>query len=114
MGINAFTALGKTVKLVAAVTAPTPVQVPSTTLGGNQYRVINLSSTTACFLAYSQNSADAATNCVIPTGAGANSTAVLTLLPQTDEILSFVPNAYFTAITASGTADLYIVPGDGL
>ena len=114
MGINAFTALGKTVKLVAASSAPTPVQVPSTTLGGNQYRVINLSSNTACFLAYAQTSAAAATNCVIPTGEGANSTAVLTLLPQTDEILSFVPNAYFTAITSSGTADLYITPGDGL
>jgi hypothetical protein len=114
MGINAFTALGKTVKLVADTTAPTPVQVPSTTLGGNQYRVINLSSNTACFLAYAQTSAAAATNCVIPTGEGANSTPVLTLLPQTDEILSFVPNAYFTAITSTGTADLYITPGDGL
>ena len=114
MGINAFTALGKTIKLVAATTAPTPVQVPSTTLGGNQYRVINLSSNTACWLSYSQVSADAATNCVIPTGIDANSTAVLTLLPQTDEILSFVPNAFFTAITSSGTADLYICPGDGL
>jgi hypothetical protein len=51
---------------------------------------------------------------VIPTGVGANSTTVLPLLPQTDEILSFVPNAYFTAITASGTADLYITPGDGM
>jgi len=36
------------------------------------------------------------------------------LLPNTDEILSFVPNAYFTAITASGTAQIYITPGDGL
>ena len=114
MGINAFTTLGKTVKLVAASTPPSPVQVPSTTLGGNQYRVINLSNSTACFLSFSQTAADATTNCVIPTGAGANSTAVLTLLPQTDEILSFVPNAYFTAITSSGTADLYICPGDGL
>jgi hypothetical protein len=25
-----------------------------------------------------------------------------------------VPNGYFTAITSSGTADLYITPGDGL
>lgn len=114
MGINAFTSLGKTVKLVAANVAPTPVQVPSTTLGGNQYRVINLSSNTACFLAYAQTAALANTNCVIPTGDGANSQPVLTLLPQTDEILSFVPNAYFTAITSSGTADLYITPGDGL
>ena len=114
MGINAFTVLGKTVKLTAASTAPTPVQVPSTTLGGNQYRVINLSADTPCFLAYAQNAADATTNCVIPTGDSANSQPVLTLLPQTDEILSFVPNAYFTAITSSGTADLYICPGDGL
>ena len=114
MGINAFTSLGKTVKLVAAATAPTPVQVPSTTLGGNQYRVINLSSNTACFLAYAQTEAGATSNCVIPTGVGANSTTVLPLLPQTDEILSFVPNAYFTAITTSGTADLYITPGDGM
>lgn len=114
MGLNAFTVLGKTVKITAATTPPTPVQVPSTTLGGNQYRVINLSSNTACFLAFAQNLVDAATNCVIPTGDGANSATVLTLLPQTDEILSFVPNAYFTAITDSGTADLYICPGDGL
>jgi len=114
MGINAFTSLGKTVKLVAAATAPTPVQVPSTTLGGNQYRVINLSSNTACFLAYAQTEAGATSNCVIPTGVGANSTTVLPLLPQTDEILSFVPNAYFTAITTAGTADLYITPGDGV
>ena len=114
MGINAFTSLGKTVKLVAASTAPTPVQVPSTTLGGNQYRVINLSSNTACFLAYAQTEAGATSNCVVPTGIGANSATVLPLLPQTDEILSFVPNAYFTAITTAGTADLYITPGDGM
>lgn len=114
MGLNAFTVLGKTVKITAATTAPTPVQVPSTTLGGNQYRVINLSSNTACFLAFAQDAASATANCVIPTGDGSNSQTVLTLLPQTDEILSFVPNAYFTAITGSGTADLYICPGDGL
>jgi len=36
------------------------------------------------------------------------------LLPSTDEILTFVPNAYFTGVTASGTATVYITPGDGL
>jgi hypothetical protein len=35
-------------------------------------------------------------------------------LPSTDEILTFVPNAYFTAISSSGTATIYITPGDGL
>lgn len=114
MSINAFTALGKTVKLVAAATAPTPVQVPSTTLGGNQYRITNFSSNVSCFLSYSQTSADAATNCVIPTGDSANSTSVIALLPSTSQVLSFVPNAYFTAITSADTADVYLTPGDGL
>jgi len=36
------------------------------------------------------------------------------LLPGTDEILSFVPNAYFTGVTSSGTASIYVTPGDGL
>ena len=41
MGINAFCKTGNTVTFTAGVTAPTPVQVSSTTLGGNQYRIIN-------------------------------------------------------------------------
>jgi hypothetical protein len=49
-----------------------------------------------------------------------NSTAVVTttgnsipLLAGTDEILTFVPNAYFSGITSSGTAVIYVTPGDG-
>lgn len=112
MGLNAFTSLGKTVKLTASTSPPDAVQVPSTTLGGNQYRVINISSNTACFLSYAQTQAAAELNCNVPLSG--NSEAVLPLLPQTDEILSFVPNAYFTAITTAGNCDLYITPGDGL
>jgi hypothetical protein len=36
------------------------------------------------------------------------------LLAGTDEILTFVPNSYFTGITSSGTAVIYITPGDGM
>ena len=43
-----------------------------------------------------------------------SSQASFPLLPGTDEILSFVPNAYFTGITSSGNATVYITPGDGL
>ena len=111
---SAFTVTGNTVTITAATSYPPAAQVSSVTLGGNQYRIINSSSDTGCFLSFSQDAATAQTNCVIPTGSGANSSRVLYLLPNTDEILSFVPNAYFTAITSSGTAVLYIVPGDGL
>ena len=109
MGINAFTRTGNTITFTAATTAPTPVQCPSTTLGGNQYRIIN-SGTVVVFLGYGTTSSEASNNATVITTTGLS----LPLLPNTDEILSFVPNAYFTAITASGTASIYITPGDGL
>jgi hypothetical protein len=114
MGLNAFTVLGNTAKMTAAATPPTPIQVSSTTLGGNQYRIINLSSTTTAFLSYASTAAIATSNCVIPTGDGANAQNCIPLLPNTDEILSFIPNGFFTARTVSSTADIFITPGDGL
>ena len=111
---GAYTVTGNTITLTAATSAPSPVQCSSVTLGGNQYRVINASTTVGCFLSFAVDAATATSNCVIPTGAGANSTRTLYLLPSTDEVITFIPNAYFTAITASGTAVLYISPGDGM
>ena len=111
---GAYTVTGNTIKLTAATSAPTPLQCSSVTLGGNQYRIINASTTQGCFLSFASDAATATANCVIPTGAGANSSRTLYILPSTDEVITFVPNAYFTAITPANTADLYIVPGDGL
>jgi len=109
----AFTPLGNTVVLTAATSAPSAVQVNSSgSFGGNQYRIINASTTQGCFLSYAQTSSVAQTNCVIPTGG--NSTTTLYILPNTDEIITFVPNAWFTAITAANSATLYIVNGDGM
>mgnify|MGYP006276500475 CR=1 FL=1 len=113
MSVNAaFTPSGNTVTITAATSAPVASQVPSTTIGGNQYRVINASTTQGAFLTWGQNATTAQNNAVIPTG---NTTFnMLYLLPNTDEILTFVPNAYFTAITAANSATLYITPGDGM
>jgi len=106
MGIQAFTSMGNTVTFVAAGTPPTAVQATSKTLGGNQYRIIN-AGTAIVFLGFATNAADAATNAnSVPTS--------LPLLPGTDEILTFVPNAYFTGKSASGSVTIYITPGDGL
>lgn len=109
MGTQAFTKLGNTVAFTANVAAPTPVQAVSTTLGGNQYRIINAGSVTV-FLGYGATVSDASNNAAVVTTTGPS----LPLLPGTDEILTFVPNAYFTGITSSGTAQVYISPGDGL
>ena len=62
------------------------------------------------FLGYGVDAANATANAIQVT----SSQASFPLLPSTDEILTFIPNAYFTGVTASGTATVYITPGDGL
>ena len=109
MGLNAFQKTGNTVTFTADTVAPTPVQCSSTTLGGNQYRVINTGTVTV-FMGYGATASDATNNTSIITTTGPS----FPILPNTDEILTFVPNAYFTGITSSGTATIYITPGDGL
>ena len=109
MGLNTFTKTGNTVTFLAATTAPTPVQCASTTIGGNQYRIINAGNVTV-FLGYGATASDATNNAVQVT----SSQAAFPLLPSTDEILTFMPNAYFTGVVASGNATVYITPGDGL
>ena len=109
MGTNAFQKTGNTAAFIANTTAPTPVQAVSTTLGGNQYRIIN-SGTVTVFMGYGANAAAASAAATVVTTSG----EAIPLLPGTDEILTFVPNAYFTGITISGTANVYVTCGDGL
>lgn len=109
MGIQAFTAMGNTVTFTASTSAPTPVQAVSSTLGGNQYRIINTGLVTV-FLGYGTTSATATSNAAVVTSTASS----IPIIAGTDEILSFVPNAYFTGITSSGSAVIYVTPGDGL
>jgi hypothetical protein len=111
MSVNApFTPTGNTIVFTANVSAPTPVQVPTTGgLGSNQYRIIN-SGSSLVFLGYGANATVASSGAVAPTTTQNN---CLALLPGTDEIITFIPNAYFTGITVSGNATIYIVAGDG-
>ena len=110
MGIQAFTKTGNTVVFTANTAAPTAVQAVSSTLGGNQYRIINTSSNVTVFLGYGTTADEANTAAAVVT----TTSPAFPLLPGTDEILSFVPNAYFTGITNSGNATIYVTPGDGL
>ena len=109
MAVSApFTPTGNTVTFTAATSAPTAVQCPSTTLGGNQYRIVN-AGTVVAFLGVGTTAANALSNAVVVT----TTAPCIPMLPGTDEIITFVPNAYFTAITSTGTAAVYITPGDG-
>lgn len=108
MSTQAFTPTGNTVTFTANTSAATPVQAVSTTLGGNQYRILN-SGTVTVFMGVGSTSALATANATVVT-----STALaIPLLAGTDEILTFSPNSYFTGITSSSTAVVFITPGDG-
>lgn len=109
MSVNApFCPSGNTVTFTAATVVPTPVQAVSTTLGGNQYRILNAGSVTA-FLGIGTTAAQStASATVVSTTANC-----IPVLAGTDEIITFQPNAYFTGITGSSTAVIYVTPGDG-
>ena len=109
MGTQAFQKMGNTVAFTAATTAPTAVQAVSTTLGGNQYRIINAGLVTV-FLGYGTTAAEANNNAAVVSTTGPS----IPLLPGTDEILTFLPNAYFSGVTSSSTATVYITAGDGM
>jgi hypothetical protein len=108
MSTQAFTPTGNTVMFTANTTAPTPVQAVSTTLGGNQYRILN-SGTVTVFMGVGSIAALSTSNATVIT----STSATIPLLAGTDEILTFSPNSYFTGITAASTAVVYLTPGDG-
>jgi hypothetical protein len=111
MSVSApFTPSGNTVMITAAVTAPNAVQVISTTLGGNQYRVINNGSVTA-FIGFGTTAAEAVANATAPTSG--SPTRAIPALAGTIEVLSFQPNAFVSAATLSSTATVYVTCGDG-
>lgn len=109
MAVSApFTPTGNTVTFTAANVAPTPVQCVSSTLGGNQYRLLNAGSVTV-FLGVGTTEAQASASATVVT----TTANCIPLLAGTDEIITFTPNAYFTGITSSSTAVVYITCGDG-
>lgn len=112
MSVQAFQVQGNTIAIAATTAASTPVQIQTVfSPGSNRFRIIN-SGLVIVFLSFGNTAAEATTNCVIPIpGTPQN---CIPLLPGTDEILTFTQEGYFAAITSSGTATIYITPGDGM
>jgi hypothetical protein len=109
--MNAFAPHGLTVKFTAATSAPSPIQAANYEQSGmaGQYRLINNGSQTV-FLGVGSTSAEATANATVITSTG----KAIPILPGTDEILSFGFNAWFTGITSTGTAEIFITPGAGI
>ncbi len=107
MGIMPFSPMGNTVSFVAAVSPPTPVQASGSIVGATQYRVHNTGNTVV-YLGFgpTANAATAMANTAV-TG------STISLVGGGVEIFTFNANQYFTGATASGTAVVTILPGDG-
>lgn len=114
---RAFNPGGKTIAVAGATTAPTGGQAiafnATASSHTNQYRIHNAGTVTA-FIASGVDASTAQTNSVIPTGTGASSKDSYPIVAGGVEVWSFPPNTFFSAITASGTATIYITPGSGL
>jgi len=109
MNVSAFGKLGNTVAFTANVAAPSPIQAISVGIGATQYEVQNAGTVTV-FLGYGSTGAIATNNAVVTS----TTSAGYPILPGADKVITAPPNAFFTGVTASGTAVIYVTPGEGL
>ena len=110
--LQAFAPSGNTYTFTANTSGniPTPVQVLGSAGGSTaQYLLTNIGANIA-FISYSNTSAGASTNCVIPTG---TSQAAIPVLAFSQIIVTLMTQAYFCGITASGTSIIYVQAGAG-
>ena len=110
MGIMAFTPMGNTVTFTAAATAPTPVQVTSNIIGATQYKIVIPAGSSTVFIGYGPTAAAATAGATAITSTG----NAFVMLAGTDQIITLNANQYFTGVTDTGTAKVYIMSGDGM
>lgn len=105
----AFAPLGPTVSFLAATPTP-PTAAQATTNAGETpsgvYRVVNSGAVTV-FLGVGTSSALAVT-------AASTLATSIPLLPGAVEVIRFAPNLYFTGLSASSTATVYVTQGIGI
>ena len=102
---EAFQPLGLTVNFTGATSAPTAVQPGPSNVVNTNYRFVNVGTVTV-FLGTGTTSALAVT--------AASVTTAIPLVAGAVEIMSFAAGTFFTGITASGTAVVYVTQGQGL
>ena len=102
---EAFQPLGLTVNFTGATSAPTAVQPGPSNVVNTNYRFVNVGAVTV-FLGTGTTSALAVTAAAVATS--------IPLVAGAVEIMSFAAGTFFTGITASGTAVVYVTQGQGL
>lgn len=110
--MRAFQPMGNTIVIAGNSVAPSGKQALG--FGSNQptwYRIFNPDGVTAWY-ALGTSGGAAQTNAVIPLNA--TPSAGIGLPPLAVEVITAPPGVYFSAITASGNANVQVTPGEGL
>lgn len=102
-----FLPLGDTITITAATTAPSGVKPtaqvwPPT---DNHYRIVNAGTVTA-FLGVGGDATSSTAKALVASG--------VPILPGAVEVLRFPVDSFFSAITSSGTATIYVTVGEGI
>lgn len=110
MAEEPFFRRGATISITAATTAPAGAQAPDSNPdnvgGAGHYRVFNAGSVIV-FLASGLSASEAQTE-------AATLATSIPIPPGGVEILKFEKQAFFSARAASGTATVYVTPGEGI
>lgn len=105
-----FQLQGLTVTFTGAATAPTPVQALGGAGTSSQNYVVSNRGSVDVFMSCEATAAAATSSAVIPTGTGQR----VHVIPYLSQVTIGGPaNAFFTGVTASGTAVVYVTPGEG-
>ena len=106
-----FQPTGNTITFTANISGniPSPVQAKTSAGFDTQYLITNVGANVA-FISYAGSSADATSNCVVPTG---TATTVVPVLNLSQEIITTFANSWFCGITSASTSIIYITPGVG-
>jgi hypothetical protein len=107
----AFNPTGNTVTFTAAVSGSVPTPVQCLSNDGTQspaYLITNLGSVPV-FIGVGKTAAVAIQRAVVP----APSSAAICIMPSSSQAFTLPPDAFFTGITGSGTAVVYVAPGNG-
>ena len=113
----AFQPMGKTVKILANVTANTISMTADSP--SNQYLVVSHEKTNGTGSPVYITIAATSTNAVVPSGNGANAAYSIPIPPGHMFVFSgpqcsSTKTVYVSVISETGTPELYVTPGEGL
>ena len=111
--LTPFRQSGPTVLINASTSVNSSVQALSADAVGNQQYVLTNSGTTLAFVAIGANAQQAIQNAVVPTLNPTGSPTCYPLLNGSQITITGPQNAYFAAITLTGTDQIWVTPGYG-